>query len=96
MNYHLSLVTYHHHVAVHEDGKREVDQKYSKLYSHIYTDYSILASHLSISVCTPKQKPVNMKVMRNGEVNLLLKGNFKRLSVCDEFSKIRLKLQTRN
>jgi hypothetical protein len=35
-------------------------------------------------------------VMSNGEVNLVLKENFKRLSVCDEFTKIRLKLHAQN
>jgi hypothetical protein len=30
-----------------------------------------------------------MNVMRNGEMNLVLKGKFKRLSVCDEFGNIR-------
>jgi hypothetical protein len=96
MDYHISFLTYHHHVAIHEDGKREVEEEYSKVYSHICTHYNILANHLSISVCIPKQKSVNMKAMRNGEVNLLLKENFKRLCVRDEFGKIRLELHTRN
>jgi hypothetical protein len=34
--------------------------------------------------------------MRNEEVNLLLKGNFKRLSVCDKFGEIRWKVKTWN
>jgi hypothetical protein len=37
-----------------------------------------------------------MKVLRNGEVNLLLQGNFKLLSMCDEFGEIPSKLHTRN
>jgi hypothetical protein len=54
MDYQLSHLTYHHHVAVHEDDKREDKQEYSKLYSLMRTHYSILASHLSMRVCTPK------------------------------------------
>jgi hypothetical protein len=37
-----------------------------------------------------------MKVMRNGEVNLLFKEKFKRLSEYDEFGEIRLVLYTCN
>lgn len=42
-----------------------------------------------------KQKTYNTEVVLNGEMKLLLKGNFKRSTMCDELDKIRLKkLQT--
>jgi hypothetical protein len=27
MDYHLSLLTYHHHIVINKDGKREVEQE---------------------------------------------------------------------
>jgi hypothetical protein len=56
----------------------------------------ILASCLVVGRCSTKRKPYNTKVVRNEEVHLLLKVNFKRLSVCNEFSKIHWKVKTQN
>ena len=47
---------------------------------------------ISIHICSPKQKNYNTKVVENGEIDLLVKGNFKRSTECDEFDTIRLKI----
>jgi hypothetical protein len=67
---------------------------YTKMNSHMCTSYTILGSHLSIRLRSSKRKTYNTRVVRNGEANLLFKRDFKRLSVCDEFGKICLKLKT--
>jgi hypothetical protein len=45
---------------------------------------------------SPKQKTYNTRVAWNGEVSLLLKGNFKWLSVRGKFGEICSKVKTQN
>jgi hypothetical protein len=94
----------HHHVAVHEagyhhtppsmpanhDGTQVTGLAHTNINSHICTSYSILGGQFT------KTKNLQHKCCAECEVNLLLRWYFKRLSVCDEFVKICLKLKTRN
>jgi hypothetical protein len=57
-----------------------------EMMAHIY--YSILASCLFICLCLPEQKTYSTIVVRNGEMNLFLKGSFKRLNVYGKFGEI--------
>jgi hypothetical protein len=58
------------------------------------TSYIILANCLSTHLGLLKRKTYNTRVVRNGEVNLFLKGNFKLFNVWDKVDKNFSKLET--